>query len=153
MAGVVEGLAKALRVPRHRYNRMGCVLKQHKEAHTGEHYLMQSILTALSGRHGPYFLLASMDSQHQRGLLIHMGQDASGLNYKQVERAIMCAWADQVRARMCSNIPQCCLTCIALQVDTQHCAAMRPCIFHQNGLMQVSCCLDADTISVLMQRA
>lgn len=153
MAGAVEELAKKLRVPCHHYNRMERVLKQHKEAHTGEHHLMQGILTVLSGRHGPYFLLASMDSRHRRGLLIHMGQDASGLNYKQVERAIMCAWADQVRARMCSSIPQCCLTCIALQVDAQHCAAMRPCIFHKNGLMRASWCLNADTISVLMQRA
>ncbi|DBB13728.1 TPA: hypothetical protein ACH3X3_000737 [Trebouxia sp. C0006] len=77
MAGAVEESAKTLRVPRHRYNRIKCGLKQHKEAHTGEHHLMQSILTALSRRHGPYFLLDRMDSQHQRSLLIHMGQDAS----------------------------------------------------------------------------
>ena len=48
MAGAVEVLAKTLRVPRHHYNRTKRVMKQHKKAHTGEHSLMQSVLTVLS---------------------------------------------------------------------------------------------------------
>jgi len=75
MAGAVEELAKRLKVPQQHYNRMKRVLKQHKKAHTGEHRLMQSILIVLSGRRGPYFLLDSMDLEHQRGLLVHMGED------------------------------------------------------------------------------
>lgn len=106
MAGAVEELAKTLRVPRHHYNRMKRVMKRHKKAHTGEHSLMQSILTVLSGRHGPHFLLDSMNLQHQRGLLIHIGQDASGMSHKEVERAIMQTWADQVCDRICSKTPR-----------------------------------------------
>ena len=135
MAGAVEELAKRLKVPQQHYNRMKRVLKQHKKAHTGEHRLMQSILTVLSGRRGPYFLLDSMDLEHQRGLLVHMGEDASGLNYKEVQWAIMDTWADQVRAHICSSIAQSCLTCIALHVDTQHWAAMCPSMFHEKGVM------------------
>ena len=135
MAGAVEELATRLKVPQRHYNRMKRVLKQHKKAHTGEHRLMQSILTVLSGRCGPYFLLDSMSFEDQRGLLVHMGEDASGLNYKEVQWAIMDTWADQVRARICSSIAQFCLTCIALQLDTQHWPAMHPCMFHEKGVM------------------
>ena len=59
-----------------------------------------------------------MDSQHQRGLLIHMGKDTSGMNYKQVERAIMQTWADQVCDRVCNSTPQCRSACCATQTHS-----------------------------------
>ncbi len=142
MGGVVERLANSLRVPGHHYSRLKRVMKRHKKAHAGEQSLMESMLTILSGKHGPYFLLDSMEPQHLRGLLTHMGQDASGMNSKHCERAIMQTWANQVRDSVLGSTPQCVSTrlavpCSALQcnTDTQQCAAICPCILHKEGVM------------------
>ena len=132
MGGVVQKLASSLKVPFRQHKRMNCVIKKQKKARAGEHSLMESMLTVLSGKHGPYFRVHNMEPQHLRGLLLHMGHNASGMSSKDCERAIMKTWADQVRDSICISIPQYCLTCYAI-----HCAACALVRSHNKGDVSV----------------
>jgi len=113
MGGVVESLANSLRVSGRHYRRLKRVIKRHKKAHAGEHSLMESMLTLLSGKHGPYFLLDSMERHDLWGLLTYLGQNASGMNSDDCRRAIMHTWANQVRHSLLSSLFQHTLDCHA----------------------------------------